>query len=72
MKKASVYFTEKNCRLDSVRRSSVTIEVPDAMFDGWDWSGIEQIFRAESKPYVQSDSTVRVNRIKLGRAVLQG
>ena len=42
------------------------------MFDSWDWDGIERIFRAKVSPYTFWDSTIRVNRIKLGRATLQG
>lgn len=71
MKKATVYYTEKDRGFDAKRRS-MTIEVPAEMFDSWDWDGIERIFRAKVSPYTFWDSTIRVNRIKLGRATLQG
>ena len=72
MKKATVFFTERNKRLGENRSRSMTVDVPDDMFSGWDWSGIETIFRSKVAPRVHSDSTIRVTRIKLGNAVLQG
>lgn len=72
MKKAKVYFTEKNRRLESEKCRSMTIEVPAEMFDSWDWDGIERIFRAKVTTYIDRDSIIRINRIKLGRAILQG
>lgn len=72
MKKATVYFTEKQRGFADAKRRSMTIEVPDEMFASWDWDGIERIFRAKAAPYTFRDSTIRVNRIKLGRATLKG
>ena len=72
MKKATIYFTEKNTRLCERKSRSKTIEVPDEMFNRWDWDGIVEIFREEQKRFCAYDSTVIVNKIKLGRAVLQG
>lgn len=72
MKKATVYFTEINSRVNERKNRSKTIEIPDEMYNGWNWDGIVKIFRAEIKNYVGYDSTIRVNRIKLGRAILQG
>lgn len=72
MKKATVYFTETNKRLDSKEHRSLTIDVPDEMYDTWDWDGIEKQFRWDVKTYSYSDSTIRVKRIKLGRTILQG
>lgn len=70
MKKATVYFTEINKQHGIRKNRSKTIEISDEMFNGYDWSGVEKAFRAAIRPYVFSDSTVRVNRIKLGRATL--
>lgn len=72
MKKAMVYFTETNKRLASKERRSLTIEVPDVMFDTWDWDGIVEKFRWDVRTHSFSDSTIHVKRIKLGRTVLQG
>ena len=71
MKKATVYYVEKNAITGKKSRSK-TIDIPDAMFDSWDWDGIVKIFRVKVSPYVFRDSTVYVTRIKLGRATLQG
>lgn len=72
MKKAIVYYTEKNGRLDTKKNKSMTLEISEQMFNSWDWDGIERIFRAKVRPYIYNDSMITVNRIKLGRAILQG
>lgn len=72
MKKATVYFTETCKRLDEQRNRKLTINVQDDLFNSWDWDGIAKVFRCEAKPFRYSDSTIRITRIKLGNAILQG
>ena len=72
MKKVKVYYTEINRRLEERKCRVKTVEVQEKMYDTWDWDGIERTFRAKIKGYCQSDSTIKVNKIKVGRAILQG
>ena len=71
-KKATVYYTEINSRLQMRKNRQRTIWIPAKMYDSWDWDGIEKVFKATRRGEYFSDSTVKITKIKIGRAILQG
>lgn len=72
MKKVKVYYTEINRRLGERKYRTKTVDVSKKMYDTWDWNGIERTFRVKINGYCQNDSVIKVNKIKVGRAILQG
>lgn len=71
-KKVTVFYTEYNSRLQMKKNRQRTIWVPAEMADTWDWSGIEKSFLGTRRGEYFSDSILKVNKIKIGRAILQG
>ena len=68
MKEATIYYVQDfyGRKINGSRK----IEVPDDMYNGWDWDGIVKQFRNryDRDPH----SLITVKRIKLGRTILQG
>lgn len=71
-KKVTVFYTEYNSRLQMKKNRQRTIWVSAEMADTWDWSGIEKSFLGTRRGDCFSDSILKVNKIKIGRAILQG
>lgn len=68
--KYKFFYTELNSRLGfvgkEVKHRSKTLELPRAWYDGYNVDAMESAFYGAIQKYVQKDSTVRVQRIKVG------
>ena len=64
--KYKFFYTEFNSRLGEKKNRSKTLELPRTWYDRYDVDAMESAFYGEIQKYVQKDSTVRVQRIKVG------
>lgn len=69
-KKVTVYYTEVTT-LGIKKKRQRTIWVDATMADTWDWSAIEKCFYGTNRGW-SKDAVVKVDKIKIGRAILQG
>ena len=72
MKKVTVYYVEYNARLQMRKNRQRTIWVDGEMADTWNWSAIEKCFYGTRRGDYYSDSDIKVSKIKIGNAILQG
>ena len=68
MKEAIIYYSmvKDGRRVHGSRR----LQVPEEMYKGWDWSGIEKLFLSCFK--LEDRHKVSITQMRLGRYVLQG
>lgn len=69
--KYKFFYTEFNGRLGEKKSRSKILELPKTWYERYDVDAMESAFYSAIQNYVQKDSTVRVQRIKVGTRIFE-